>query len=91
LASELRKKAGQTREIAQIQRQGPDAAVREEANKLIQELQQKNAELGQEVATLAEVQKKRDELWVAAKKMINEERAAREAATQMKQVGLNDG
>ena len=91
MASELRKKAGQTREIAQLQRQGPDATVREEANKLIQELQQKNAELGQEVATLAEVQKKRDELWAAAKKMINEERAAREAATQMRQVGLDHG
>ena len=84
MASELRKKAGQTREIAQFQRQDPTPS--EETKKFIRELTQRNDELAQDVAKLTEEQQKRDKLWSAAQKMINAERSARETAAQTKQV-----
>ena len=91
LASELRQKSGQTREVSQVQRQDPSAS--DETKNLIQELTQKNEELNQEIARLhheitrlMEGQKKRDALWDSAQKMITAERSARETAAQLKQV-----
>ena len=88
LANELRNGAGKVRENAQVQQQGPDSAANEEMKRIIRELTQQKDELRQEVARLMEEQKKRDKLWTAAKKMISEEKAAKEAAIQMKLVSV---
>ena len=86
LAAELRQRAGRSRETSQVQRQSPDLTTDQETTKLVQELTQRNGELNEQVIKLSNEQKKRDELWTAAKKMISEERAAKEAMGQMKQV-----
>ena len=86
LAGELRQRAGRSRETSQVQRQSPDLVTDQETTKLVEELTQRNGELNEQVIKLSNEQKKRDELWTAAKKMINEERAAKEAIGQMKQV-----
>ena len=84
LASELPQTSGRTREISQVQRQGP--APSEETRNLIQELTQRNEKLEEEMGRILEEQKKRDGLWTSAQKMISAERSSRETAAQMKQV-----
>ena len=88
LAAELRKRTGQSRENSQVQRQSADVPSDKETTKLVQELTKRNDELHEQVVKLTKEQKKRDELWTAAKKMINQEKAAKETITQMKLVIL---
>lgn len=89
LAAELSKRAGQSRENSPVQRQSPDVPADKETTKLVQELTQRNAELHEQLVKLAKEQKRRDELWTAAKKMISEEKSAKESITQMKLVILH--
>ena len=86
LAAELRKRSGQSRENSQVQRQSADVPSDKETTKLVQELTKRNDELHEQVIKLTKEQKERDQLWTAAKKMINQERAAKETITQMKLV-----
>ena len=86
LAAELRKRSGQSRENSQVQRQSADVPADKETTKLVQELTKRNDELHEQVIKLTKEQKERDQLWTAAKKMINQERAAKETITQMKLV-----
>jgi chromosome segregation ATPase len=60
-----------------------DTNSSEETTKFIQQLTQRNEQLAQEVAGLLEERKKRDKLWPSAKKLIMEEKAAKEASMEM--------
>lgn len=55
----------------------------------IVELNREKEALAQEIAKLREKQEKTDQLWGAAKKLIDEERDARMSATQQTQVKIN--
>jgi Rad3-related DNA helicase len=63
-----------------------DTNSSEETTKFIQQLTQRNEQLAQEVAGLLEERKKRDKLWPSAKKLIMEEKAAKEASMEMRAV-----
>ncbi|XP_028404146.1 TNFAIP3-interacting protein 2-like [Dendronephthya gigantea] len=56
----------------------------EDSARIIQEVTMENDKLVKKVNELVEEQKKRDKIWAAAKKMISEEKAAKEAALQMR-------
>ncbi|XP_028404874.1 TNFAIP3-interacting protein 2-like [Dendronephthya gigantea] len=56
----------------------------EDSARIIHEVTMENDKLVKKVNELVEEQKKRDKIWAAAKKMISEEKAAKEAALQMK-------
>lgn len=88
MIAELQKKVN-TDQVPEAERQGQNVDVHrliQEKETRISQLTEANEALSEEIAGLRQKQEKTDSLWLAAKKMITEEREARSAAIQQTQV-----
>ncbi|XP_046857460.1 TNFAIP3-interacting protein 3-like isoform X2 [Xenia sp. Carnegie-2017] len=87
IEAEFRMRYGGVEEAMPLQRKSPNFTVDEDLKKTIVDLSTNNESLMIEISQLKEECKKRDSVCFSAKKLLQEERSAKEALMQTKLVG----